>query len=182
MPRKTPCVLAVIALLMAAVPSEAQTAPPGQPRQPPPTCEAPEHHQFDFWIGEWTVRGQAGTVVGTSRIEAVLSGCAIVEHWTSSGASRGTSLNFYDRGTREWTQTWIDNAGQPLRLAGALRDGRMVLEGTTPSAAGSPRARHRISWTPLEGGDVRQLWETSADNGATWTITFDGRYTRTAGK
>src|SRR5688572_22462307 len=170
-----------MALVAVATSAHAQgsaaTLPPS-----PPTCEAPEHRQFDFWIGEWTVRGKAGAVVGTSRIESALGGCAIVEHWTSSGANRGTSLNFYDRTTRQWMQTWIDNAGQPLHIAGALRDGRMVLEGTTPGAAGAPSTRNRISWTPLDGGDVRQLWETSTDGGTTWTVSFDGRYSRNASK
>ena len=178
MSRLTIRLFAAVAIVAVGRPVHAQgSATPATPPSPP-TCEAPEHRQFDFWIGEWTVRGPAGAVVGTSRIEPVLSGCAIVEHWTGSGASRGTSLNFYDRQTREWTQTWIDNAGQPLRLAGAIRDGRMVLEGTTAGVGGSPVRRHRISWIPLEGGDVRQHWETSADDGATWTTSFDGRYSK----
>ena len=169
---------AVAGFVVLAATVEAQGTSPAAP----PTCDAPEHRQFDFWVGEWTVRGPAGRIVGTNRIEQVLSGCAIVEYWTSSGASRGTSLNFYDRATRTWSQTWIDNAGQVLRLEGTLRDGRMVLEGTTPASPGASAARHRISWTPLEGGDVRQLWETSADDGATWTVSFDGRYSRKTSK
>jgi hypothetical protein len=39
----------------------------------------------------------------------------------------------------------------------------------------------RISWTPLPRGDVRQLWERSADGGRTWTVIFDGRYSRAHG-
>lgn len=30
-----------------------------------------------------------------------------------------------------------------------------------------------------EWAEVRQLWEVSSDNGATWTTAFDGRYRRT---
>ena len=182
------CIPVICALLGLGTLAEAQSSQPvpasaPAPAQPPsPTCEAPEHHQFDFWIGEWTVRGPAGRVVGTNRIEQVLGGCAIVEHWTSSGGNHGTSLNFYDRTARQWTQTWIDNAGQPLTLAGALRDGRMVMAGTTPGGAGAAATQQRITWTPLEGGDVRQVWESSTDGGATWTIAFDGRYSRTTAK
>ena len=109
-----------------------------------------------------------------------MSGCAIVEHWTSSGANRGTSLNFYDRVAGTWTQTWIDNAEQPLYLTGTFREGRMVLEGTTTGAGGASPSRQRITWTALEGGEVRQLWETSTDDGKTWTVAFDGRYSRQA--
>jgi len=40
---------------------------------------------------------------------------------------------------------------------------------------------NRTIWTPLPEGDVRQHWERSTDNGATWTTVFDGRYVRRAG-
>jgi hypothetical protein len=55
----------------------------------------------------------------------------------------------------------------------------MVLEGERPSADG-PGARilHRIRWEPRSDGSVRQLWEISEDEGATWGVAFDGRYTR----
>lgn len=179
----SPFVSLSVALLLLVLSTAARAqGTAASPPPAPPTCQTAEHRQFDFWVGEWTVRGTTGTVVGTSRIESTLAGCAIVEHWTGSGGSHGTSLNFYDRTTRQWMQTWIDNAGQPLHIAGRLHDRRMVLEGTTAGAAGATATKNRISWTPLDGGDVRQLWETSNDGGATWTVSFDGRYSRKASK
>ena len=50
-------------------------------------------------------------------------------------------------------------------------DGAMVLEGIDADA------RHRITWI-RDGDDVRQLWETSRDDGETWETAFDGRYRR----
>ena len=47
----------------------------------------------------------------------------------------------------------------------------MVMEGL------SGGERQRITWSQ-EGDDVRQVWETSADDGQAWTLAFDGRYTR----
>jgi len=162
----------------AAAQSAAGAAVPAVPPTPP-ACQTPEHRQFDFWLGHWTVRAPNGRVAGTNHIESSLDGCALVEHWASSGRNRGMSLNYYDAATRQWHQTWTDNEGQPLLLQGALRDGRMVLEGTAPGADGKP-ARQRVTWTPLPGGDVRQLWEASSDGGATWSTVFDGRYSRRA--
>jgi len=52
----------------------------------------------------------------------------------------------------------------------------MVLKSAAPAKKGAPI--DRITWEPLPGGDVRQLWEQSSDGGATWTVAFDGRYTR----
>jgi len=158
----------------AAPPATAAPAPPPASR---PTCTSPEHHQFDFWLGEWEVRAADGRLLGTSRIEGVLDGCALVEHWSGAGPGRGTSLNFYDRASGQWSQTWIDNAGQPLHLAGGLRDGAMVLEGTAPTGPGGQSGRQRVTWRPLPEGAVRQTWERSIDDGATWTVVFDGRYT-----
>ena len=169
--------LAAAATLALATTAHAQGA---SPPPPAPTCEAPEHRQFDFWLGKWTVRGPSGAVVGTNRIESILAGCAIAEHWTSSGANRGTSLNFYDRADGTWKQTWIDNAGQPLYLSGAFRDGSMVLEGTTQGAAGAAPSLQRITWSRIDNDGVRQLWETSTDGGKTWTVAFDGKYSQTS--
>jgi hypothetical protein len=171
--------LALAAVHSASAQSTAAPAPlPGAAAPAgPPACQTPEHRQFDFWLGHWTVRAPNGRVAGTNHIESSLDGCALVERWAGSGPSRGMSLNYYDAATRQWHQTWTDNSGQPLLLNGGLRDGRMVLEGTAPGPDGRP-ARQRVTWTPLAGGDVRQHWEVSSDSGATWSTVFDGRYSR----
>ncbi len=143
----------------------------------PPACSTPEYRQFDFWVGDWEVKGPKGAVVGHNKIDAILDGCALREQWTSAGKNRGTSVNFYDASSGTWHQTWIDNSGQPLHLVGRFRDGSMVMEQTVTGADGKT-TRHRITWTPLDGGDVRQHWESSTDGGTTWSTLFDGRYHR----
>lgn len=164
-----PFLLLLPALLLLPERTRAQRAPP------PPTCASAPHHAFDFWIGHWQVRTPDGKLAGTSWIEPVLDGCALVEHWTGAGDGRGTSLNFYDRDTGQWEQTWISNRGRALHLRGGLRDGRMVLEGTTEGADGRP-VRQRITWSRLSNGRVRQVWEASTDGGASWHSVFDGIY------
>jgi hypothetical protein len=145
---------------------------------PAQQCTAAEHRQFDFWVGTWTVTTPDGRPAGTNRIEAVLGGCALVERWSGAGGSHGTSLNYWDPAERAWFQSWIDDQGQPLRIRGGMRDGRMVLEG---ESADSGRVLvQRITWTPLDGDRLRQHWERSADGGRTWTTLFDGLYTREA--
>jgi hypothetical protein len=88
----------------------------------------------------------------------------------------GSSINFYNRATQSWHQTWSDNQGTALFLKGGLdKKGRMVLSsdaGTSPI--------ERITWTPMKNGDVRQHWEQSADGGKTWTDAFDGIYKKVA--
>ncbi len=71
----------------------------------------------------------------------------------------------------------MDNGGLLLELDGGLEEGRMVLSGQRPGREGGT-VLHRISWEPLENGDVRQLWETSQDGGETWKGVFEGRYSK----
>jgi hypothetical protein len=124
-------------------------------------CSRREYRQFDFWVGEWD------------------GGCALREEWQGAGGGTGTSLNIFDATTGRWHQTWVGSDGLLLQLDGAMKDGSMELTGSTISANGA-RTLHRIRWTPLGGqpARVRQLWESSTDGGRTWSVAFDGTYTR----
>jgi hypothetical protein len=143
-------------------------------------CARSNFHQFDFWIGDWEVFGAEGKKVGENRITAVNKGCALAEHWTNSSGGEGRSYNAYDGITKRWYQFWTDDQGGTLYLAGGLRDGSMVLQGVRPNLSDGKPQQQRITWTPnADGdGDVRQLWETSDDAGATWQTSFDGIYRR----
>jgi hypothetical protein len=163
--------LTVAATLLATASAGAAQSTTPKPR---PGCTAPEHRQFDFWIGTWDVTTQ-GKPAGTNRIASDLQGCVIVENWEAAGGGRGTSLNFYDRATKRWYQTWMDQGGNALRLSGGLQNGQMVMQNEPDPAA--PSLIQRITWTPTAGG-LRQLWETSKDAGTTWTVAFDGTYTK----
>lgn len=171
---RRPAPLAVVAagacLALAAPP----TALAQQAAEP---CDSAEYRQFDFWLGEWEVRNPEGDVVGTNTITAVSGGCGLHEQWEGAGGGVGESLNAYDRRTGSWHQTWVGGRGLVLRLEGGLRDGAMVLEGGL--IEGDDVVLQRITWTPSSDGSVRQLWETSEDDGSSWTTAFDGTYRRT---
>jgi hypothetical protein len=146
--------------------------------QAPQGCEAPEHRQFDFWIGSWTVATPQGNLAGTNRIDRTLKGCVLLENWSGSKGGSGTSFNLWTASDGKWHQVWVDDSGNMLNLSGGLEGTRMVLTGAHPTP-GSPGTitTERITWTPLAGGTVRQHWEASTDGGATWTTQFDGLYT-----
>lgn len=141
---------------------------------PPPGCTAAEHRQFDFWIGDWQVRGADGRLLGHNRISGVLDGCAVLEEWTGAAGGTGRSLNAYDRADGSWKQNWVDNGGGRLDLTGGWDAGRMVLTGESRRPDGTT-VRHRVSFIPAADG-VRQLWEQSLDAGVTWSVAFDGMY------
>lgn len=137
-------------------------------------CEGTEHRQFDFWIGKWKVENPEGKLAGHSRIESILDGCAIHEHWRGAGGSHGKSLNSYDAASGEWHQFWTDNRGMTLSLSGGWSAGAMVLEGTRRDGQGR-EVRDRIRWRPEDNGSVVQTWEQSVDDGE-YRVIFNGRY------
>lgn len=143
--------------------------------QQPATCASLPHRQFDFWIGEWEVATANGQRAGTNRIEPILGGCVLHESWTGTGPSRGHSLSAWDAGDNKWHQTWVDNSGTVLRIAGGIVNGEMVMEGERRLPDGTPTTE-RITWTPNADGSVRQLWQSSRDQGMRWTTVFDGTY------
>ena len=161
------------ALAVVAGAAGAQTPPPAPPAPPPPACQTAEYRQFDFWIGEWEVFLPNGNKAGDSRIESIAAGCALLENWTGNRGFSGKSVNSYDRSDKRWHQSWVDSSGSRLDLAGVFADKRMVL-----SSAPAAGAVQRIAWSVNDDGSVRQLWESSSDDGKTWTVQFDGRYVR----
>ncbi len=144
---------------------------------PAAVCSSEQYRQFDFWIGDWDVSSN-GAAAGTNSIHPVHKGCALQENWQGSGEGgiSGSSFNIYDRANDKWHQTWVDSSGTLLELDGGYFDGKMVLSGERPSRDGSGTSLHRISWSPLENGSVRQLWEVSNNDGRSWSVLFDGLY------
>lgn len=161
---------------LAGLGSPRQALAQGAQNQPPP-CTSEEYRQFDFWAGDWEVYNPAGTIVGTNTITPMLGGCVLREHWEGQGGNIGESYNVYDRSTGQWHQTWVDNGGLLLKLDGKLKSGSMVLRGELIGRDGNARLQ-RVTWTPAEDGSVRQHWESSADDGATWSTQFDGKYVK----
>ena len=139
-------------------------------------CVAPEHRQFDFWLGDWQVQRANGGLAGINRITSEYGGCVIHERYATGRGYSGESLNVYDFTRKAWHQTWVDTNGLLLSLEGAWNGQAMVMEGETVQPGGA-RSRQRITWTPNPDASVRQLWE-AADAKGVWTVVFDGRYTR----
>ncbi len=163
--------LATTILIVAAGSAQAQQTPP------PAACTAPQHQQFDFWVGDWNVFNPKGQQVGTNRISRVSGGCALLEEWQAAQGPGGKSINFFDAADGQWHQIWVGGDGTVLRIAGSLKDGAMRLLGAdrkTPQGT----VRDRITWTPQPDGAVEQRWEISTDGGSTWTTGFLGKYQR----
>jgi hypothetical protein len=160
-----------MAVLLPLFTSPAQAQKPARA-----ACTSAEHHQFDFWIGDWEVTDSAGTTVyGTNRIASEEGGCLVHENWAGSRGGTGQSLNFFDPRTQRWQQVWVGSDGLLLTITGVLEGRSMVLVGEALMPDGKTM-KQRAAWTPEPDGRVRQYWQQSTDDGTTWTVAFDGWY------
>lgn len=144
----------------------------------PPPCQTAVYHQFDFWLGQWSVhKADQDQAIASNQISAIMQGCAIQEQYQASSGFRGESLSWYDPQQKQWRQSWSDNAGVQLELAGGLNQhGQMVLQGDQRLDELGQRMYDRITWTLQPDGHVIQLWQSSSDGGKTWHQRFRGRY------
>lgn len=147
-------------------------------------CSDPVYRQFDFWLGDWEVYGLNGQKAGDSKISLILDSCVILEEWTSANVNRGIryagkSFNTFNRKSRQWQQTWVDNvAGSTEYLEGNYADKKMVFRTTPFAFAKDTMAIRRLSFFDLGAGKVRQLGEISKDNAVTWVVEYDLEYRR----
>ena len=139
-------------------------------------CDAPEHRQFDFWLGRWNVTNE-GKVIASSSIERFADGCAILESYTQADGYSGKSINFYDPAVGRWRQQWIDSLGNSSEWSGEFRDGAMRFDGEAHRADGKKVTRN-MTFSPLPDGSVRQASDISPDGGKTWKPGYDFVYVR----
>jgi hypothetical protein len=171
----------VLFLLLAGSASAQTPAPATPPAPPPPACTAPEHRQFDFWVGRWDVY-PTGTqrLVAHSLIERLYADCVIRESWMPLRGGGGSSLNTWRPAEHHWRQLWADSQNGWIDFSGGMEGEAMVLTASTPAANGSPSLT-RMTYTRNTDGSVRQAGTVSSDGGRTWQPSFDFTYVRAAG-
>jgi hypothetical protein len=173
-------VIAIVATRVAAqtatnTPSATGGATP--PMRPPPTVcvNDPERHRFDFWIGEWNVTTEGGVTVGSSVIQSVSGGCALLENWTSASGGHGKSLNAYNPAIKQWQQYWIGQDGVPTEFRSSEFDGKSLIFFVRHD---DPLNVERLTFTPVDAATVRQHSEATEDGGKTWKSSYDFYYHR----
>ena len=144
-----------------------------------PCAVQPHAHGFDFWIGEWDVY-QTGTkfLVGHSIVQSISGECALLENWTSTQASTGKSINYYNTATGKWEQDWIGSAGGPQRyLDGVYKDGAMQFSYEFTNAQGKKQTGN-FKFYNVDKDTVRQYQDINNDDGKTVTVSYDFTYVR----
>jgi hypothetical protein len=159
---------AIAALLLT---SAAETAAP---------CSAPEHRALDFWVGDWKLAfdGETGPDTARNRIRRdELGACAITEHFLQpSNGYAGFSISMYDPKTRQWRQTWGDNAGDYITLVGGPVSGAgHVFELRTVEPRGPERRHFRMIWQDVAADRLVWRWQRQEPEGGwsdQWTIAY----------
>jgi hypothetical protein len=140
----------------------------------PATCDTAQHHQLDFWVGDWQVfDAGSNRLVAFDRIEKHAEGCVIQQNLTfitdmyrRPGVKyrfAGMSINRFD-GER-WIQMWADNQWGAILMYGSLAaDGSLVLTSVVPS-----RNRDvKDTWAKQPDGSLRNLHFVAPAGSGQW--------------
>jgi hypothetical protein len=142
-------------------------------------CDTPQHHQFDFWVGDWQVfDGRTNQLVAFDRVEKHSDGCIVQQNLTMvtdlyrrQGVGyrmTGIGVNRFDG--ESWLELWADNQWGAIVLRGMPSAGKaMVLTTIIPS-----RNRDlRLEWERRSDGSVRALQYVAPAGSGKWELYGD---------
>ena len=175
-PRTARRTSAAIALAVVAVLSSGRSWPADSASAP---CDSPQHHQFDFWVGDWQVfDAKTNQLVGFDRVEKHSRGCIVQQNLTMitdlyrrpgvDYRMTGIGVNRFDGAS--WLEMWADNQWGAIVLHGMPAAGKaMVLTTITPS-----RNRDlRLEWENRSDGSVRALQYVAPAGSGKWELYGD---------
>lgn len=154
------------------------------------SCDSPEAHQFDFWIGEWNINQKIiqkdGNWLETkahTSVSTILNGCALEEHWKGDvkffwlnmqdvKPMKGFSLRYYDEKEKNWHIYWLDNFNPKLGKGstGNFKDGKGEFFSETSTPNGNRISR--ITFSDITDDSVHWDLAISNDDGKKWTTIW----------
>ena len=134
---------------------------------------------YDFWVGEWEASwyGPDSTLVtGSNRIEKILDGKVIQEHFESpSQGFKGTSISVFNPNAKTWHQAWADSSGGYIDMIGDEVDGNPVFRTVREGPNGG---FYRMVFSEIRPESFTWTWEGTKDEGKTWTTAWQIFYKR----
>ena len=168
--RLIPILLAIACIGLAA--------PRAVRAQDPGSCSAnAASRQLDFWLGDWTVSYPAMSATSTSKVHLALDKCLVVESWVGGKGQTGENMFAYSPDDKSWHGMFADNEGRVHIFEGKVAQGSAEFSGPSRGPNGEA-VLNRIKIVRLSDNNVKQTWEKSKDNGATWSVEFQGDYAR----
>jgi hypothetical protein len=146
--------------------------------QDPGSCSVnAESRQLDFWVGDWTVSYPGMSATSSSKVHLSLDKCLVVESWVGGKGHTGENMFAYSSDDKSWHGMFADNEGRVHVFEGKVAPGSAEFIGPSRGLNGEA-VLNRIKILRLRDNNVKQTWEKSHDNGATWSMEFQGDYTR----
>jgi hypothetical protein len=134
---------------------------------------------LDFWIGDWTVSWPDGA--GTNSIRRILDNAVIEEVFechSGNEALYGRSHSVLDQADGRWKQTWVDSSGAYLDFVAVAVDAGISFQRS--AVVDGRDVLQRMVWLDVRADGFRWEWQRSADDGATWTVSWGLDYQRVA--
>jgi hypothetical protein len=146
--------------------------------EPGPCSANSETRQFDYWLGEWSIATNEKPGTATSKVYLSLDKCAVIESWNDGKGHSGENIFAYSFDDHSWRGMFVDNRGHAhVFVDGKVSDGSAEFDGPSRGSNGEA-VLNRIRVVRVSPHEVKQTWEKSTDNGATWTTVFSGNYMR----
>ena len=147
-----------------------------------PSIALPDTAWFNFWAGDWDVYFFGKDSVkefGENHIHRILGDKVLQEEFrVTSGPTKGyegKSWSVYTRG--KWYQTWVDNAAAYLPFTGRLDGEKRIFEQEFTGKDGK-KVIQRMVFSNITPNSFKWDWESSKDEGKTWTNMWELFYTR----
>ncbi len=142
-----------------------------------PQCAAAPFRQFDFVVGRYELFGDNGQKAADEHVASEMHGCVIHEYSSAVNGDLSESYTFYDPAERAWFQYAV-GLHLIFRVKGGIKNGALVLEGTSTHIRTADAHPFRIVWTPQSDGNIsEQLFEQDPSTHQ-WRTTFSGRLVR----
>lgn len=183
--RTTFCRLGLLAVVALTLSSKAAA-----------NCSAPEHREFDFWIGDWTIKQKILKADGswfeadaTTKISPILGGCALMEEWKGKvlffwegmeepAPLQGFSARAFDPKTKQWVISWMDTRNPRFgEFVGNFKEGRGEFFRKSPAANGK-QSTTRVTFSDITPRSVHWDLAVSSDDGKTWRMLWIMEMTR----
>jgi hypothetical protein len=159
-------------------------------------CSENESRQFDFWIGEWSIKQRILKADGTwfeaearTSVAPALDGCVLVENWNGdvlffwegmkkAETIKGFSVRSYDRHSQKWVINWMDTRNPRFNaFEGNFKDGKGEFFRTISADDGTETIA-RIVFSEIARSSVHWELAISSDEGKKWRTLWIMEMTR----